>query len=131
MASSGSVLERRVRAFRPGSNGTRGIDVPLLVVNVMSFARGEAVAFRNPRLESLLDGLGMGLGFTGAITLLAAIRELIGAGTLFGAQVMPLSYQPMAIVTMTPGGFIVLGFLLAFINWLTRLHERKKKEAQA
>ena len=78
-----------------------------------------------------VNGLGMGLGFTGAITLLAAIRELIGAGTLFGAQVMPLSYQPMAIVTMTPGGFIVLGFLLAFINWLTRLHERKKKEAQA
>ena len=126
-----TMVEMLMKAFLPALNRTLGIYIPLIVVNCIIFARAEAFAFRNPPLESLLDGLGMGLGFTGAITLLAAIRELIGAGTLFGAQVMPLSYQPMAIVTMPPGGFIVLGFLLAFINWLTRLHERKKKEAQA
>ena len=127
-----TILQMLMAAYAPDSiNKALGIYIPLIVVNCIIFARAEAFAFRNPPLESLLDGLGMGLGFTGAITLLAAIRELIGAGTLFGAQVMPLSHQPMAIVTMTPGGFIVLGFLLAFINWLTRLHERKKKEAQA
>ena len=128
-----TMVEMLMKAFLPALNRTLGIYIPLIVVNCIIFARAESFAFRNPPLESLLDGLGMGLGFTGAITLLAAIRELIGAGTLFGAQVMPLSYQPMAIVTMTPGGFIVLGFLLAFINWLSRLHDRKKaeKEAQA
>ena len=128
-----TMVEMLMKAFLPALNQTLGIYIPLIVVNCIIFARAEAFAFRNPPLESLLDGLGMGLGFTGAITLLAAIRELIGAGTLFGAQIMPLSYQPMAIVTMTPGGFIVLGFLLAFINWLTHLHDRKKaeKEAQA
>lgn len=128
-----TMVDLLLQAYFQDIAESLGVFIPLIVVNCIIFARAEAFAFRNPPLESLLDGLGMGLGFTGAITLLAAIRELIGAGTLFGAQVMPLSYQPMAIVTMTPGGFIVLGFLLAFINWLTRLHDRKKaeKEAQA
>lgn len=128
-----TMVEMLMKAYLPALNQTLGIYIPLIVVNCIIFARAESFAFRNPPFPSLLDGLGMGLGFTFAITLLAAIRELIGAGTLFGAQIMPSGYQPMAIVTMTPGGFIVLGFLLAFINWLTRLHEKKKaeKEAQA
>ena len=128
-----TLVEMLMKAFLPALNQTLGIYIPLIVVNCIIFARAESFAFHNPPIPSLLDGLGMGLGFTGAITLLAALRELIGAGTLFGAQVLPASYQPMAIATMTPGGFILLGLLLALINGLTHMVERKKaeKEAQA
>ena len=128
-----TIVDMLMKAFLPALNQTLGIYIPLIVVNCIIFARAEAFAFRNPPLPSLLDGLGVGLGFTGAITLLAAIRELIGAGQLFGMQVMPETYQPMAIVTMTPGGFIVLGFLLAFVNWLTgRIQKaREEREVQA
>ena len=128
-----TIVDMLMKAFLPALNQTLGIYIPLIVVNCIIFARAESFAFHNPPLPSLLDGLGVGLGFTGAITLLAAIRELIGAGELFGIPVMPASYQPMAIITMTPGGFIVLGFLLAFVNWLTgRIRKaRAEREVQA
>ncbi len=126
-----TMVQLLMQAFLPALNKTLGLYIPLIVVNCIIFARAEAFAFKNPPLPSLIDGVSMGLGFTGAITLLAAIRELIGAGTLFGAQVMPASYQPMSIVTMTPGGFIVLGFLLAAMNLITHKIDKKRREKEA
>ena len=126
-----TMVQLIMQAFLPSLNKTLGLYIPLIVVNCIIFARAEAFAFRNPPLASLLDGLSMGLGFTGAITLLAAIRELIGAGTLFGAQIMPAAYQPMSIVTMTPGGYIILGFLLAAVNLITHRARKKRSEKEA
>jgi len=83
---------------------------------------------------SLADGLGMGLGFTGAITILSAIRELFGAGTIFGVKIMPEAYQPMGIMLNVPGGFVTLGLLLALVNVIKNLAAKKsaaKKEELA
>lgn len=103
-----------------------GVFIPLIVVNCIIFARAESFASKNPPLESACDGLGMGLGFTLAITLLSAIRELLGAGTLAGVQVMPAGYQPMAIITQAPGGFITLGLVMVVVNALFKVYERRK-----
>ena len=91
----------------------------------MGCARAESFAFKNTPVLSIADGLGMGLGFTFAITLLSCIRELIGNGTIFGATVMPASYQPMAIMLQVPGGFVTLGLLLIAVNGIRKLFEKK------
>jgi electron transport complex protein RnfE len=103
--------------------------IPLIVVNCIIFARAESFASKNPPVLSIADGLGMGLGFTFAITLLSVIRELLGNGTFFGLQVMPARYQPMGIMTQVPGGFITLGLLLILVNALS--NKSKKKGAAA
>ena len=106
-----------------------GIFVPLIVVNCIILGRAEAFAAKNTVPLAIADGLGMGLGFTFAITLLSVIRELLGNGTFFGLQVMPASYQPMGIMTQVPGGFITLGLLLILVNALS--NKSKKKGAAA
>ncbi|MEG0767497.1 MAG: electron transport complex subunit E [Clostridia bacterium] len=121
-----TVVQMLVKAFLPALDRSLGIFIPLIVVNCIIFARAEAFAFKNPPLASVVDGLGMGLGFTLAITFISCIRELLGTGALFGMQVMPASFAPMAIVTQPPGGFITLGLVLALVNWITR---SKKKPA--
>ena len=94
---------------------TLGVFIPLIVVNCIIFARAEAFAFKNPPLASAVDGLGMGLGFTLAITLLSCIRELLGSGTVFGARVMPGWFEPMAMAVQPAGGFILLGLTMAAV----------------
>ena len=111
-----------------------GIYIPLIVVNCIILGRAEAYASKNPPLLSLFDGLGMGLGFTFAITLLSCIREALGSGTIFGFQVMPANYQPMGIMLNVPGGFITLGILLIVVNCIKaytakRIAERKEELA--
>ncbi len=120
-----TIVQMLIKAYVPALDASLGIYIPLIVVNCIIFARAESFAFKNKPLPALMDGLGMGLGFTLAITLLSSIRELIGNGTLFGVQIMAESYQPMAIATQAPGGFIVLGFLLALVGVITRKAEKK------
>ena len=115
-----TIVDLLIQAFVPALNRSLGIFIPLIVVNCLIFARAEAFAFKNPPLASLVDGLGMGVGFTLAITILSAFREIFGAGTLLGARVMPAAYQPMSIITQPPGGFIMLGLLLAAADLITR-----------
>ena len=131
IASFVTIVELGMKAYLPDLSSSLGMYIPLIVVNCIIFARAEAFAFKNPPLLSVADGLGMGLGFTWAITLLSCIRELFGSGTVFGVQIMPESYQPMAIVTKVPGGFIILGLLLACVKAIMKLAEKKsaKKEA--
>jgi len=120
-----TIVQLAVEAFVPALHKSLGIFIPLIAVNCIIFARAEAFAFRNPPLRSVMDGLGMGLGFTLAITVLAAIREVLGNGTFLGEQVMPASFQPMVMVTSPPGGFIMLGLLLAAVNLITHAIEKR------
>lgn len=123
IASFVTIVEMLMKAFLPALSETLGVYIPLIVVNCIIFARAEAFAFKNGPVDSVADGLGMGLGFTIAITVLASIREVFGSGTLFGNQIMPASYEPMAILTQASGGFITLGILLIVVNGVRKLIE--------
>ncbi len=125
IASFVTIIEMLMKAYMPDMYTTLGMYIPLIVVNCIIFARAEAFAFKNPPVASIADGLGMGLGFTCAITILSCIRELLGSGTIFGAQIMPAAYQPMGIMLNVPGGFVTLGLLLALVNALKKLAAKK------
>ncbi|MDL2206868.1 electron transport complex subunit E [Eubacteriales bacterium OttesenSCG-928-N13] len=114
-----TIVDLSIKAFLPALSESLGIYIPLIVVNCIIFARAEAFAFKNPPLPALVDGLGMGIGFTLAITLLSIIRELLGNGTIFGVHILYEGYKPMMIITQAPGGFIMLGLLLAAVNALS------------
>ena len=125
IASFVTIIEMLMKAYMPDMYTTLGMYIPLIVVNCIIFARAEAFAFKNPPVASIADGLGMGLGFTCAITILSCIRELLGSGTIFGAQIMPAAYQPMGIMLNVPGGFVTLGLLLALVNAIKKLAAKK------
>ena len=132
IASFVTIIDQVMKAYLPSLSESLGMYIPLIVVNCIIFARAEAFAFKNPPLLSIADGLGMGLGFTWAITLLSCIRELFGTGTIFGIQIMPAAYQPMAIITKVPGGFICLGLLIAILNpQITKLKNNMKNKKAA
>jgi len=133
IASFVTMVEMLMKAYLPDLYNTLGMYISLIVVNCIIFARAEAFAFKNTPVLALADGIGMGLGFTGALTILASIRELLGAGTVFGFQVMPETYEPMAIMLQVPGGFITLGLLLIAVNAIKNMVARKAsaKEGQA
>ena len=113
-----TLVQLVVKAFVPALDAALGVFIPLIVVNCIIFGRAEAFAFKNKPIPAIVDGLGMGIGFTIAITLISAVRELFGAGTLLGVQVMPAGYLPMDLLVKPAGGFIVLGLLLALMNKL-------------
>ena len=126
IASFVTMIDLFLKAYLPDLSASLGMYIPLIVVNCIIFARAVSFAFKNPPVLSIADGLGMGLGFTFAITLLSCIREVIGNGTIFGATVMPASYQPMAIMLQVPGGFVTLGLLLVAVNALRKLATKKE-----
>ena len=121
-----TIVEMVMHAFLPELYETLGVFISLIVVNCIIFARAEAFAFKNPPLKSAVDGLGMGLGFTFAITIVASIRELIGSGTVFGRQLMPPGYEPMAFATSPAGGFVILGLTLMVVNYIFARKEAAK-----
>lgn len=132
IASFVTMLEMLMKAYLPELSESLGLYIPLIVVNCIILARAEAFAFKNPVVPSVMDGLGMGLGFTVAITLLSAIRELLGSGSVFGMQVMPEAFEPIGIITSPAGGFISLGILLIVVNALrdavTKAIQKRKEE---
>ncbi len=121
-----TIVDLVIKAYIPALSSSLCVFIPLIVVNCVIFARAEAFACKNPVLPSAMDDLGMGLGFTLSITLLSAVREVIGKGTVFGVQVMPEAYQPMGIVTSPAGGFIMLGLLLMVVNGLIKQFENRR-----
>ena len=134
IASFVTIVEMALKAYLPELSATLGLYIPLIVVNCIIFARAEAFAFKNGPILALGDGLGMGLGFTAAITVLASVREIFGAGTLFGNNIIGEGYQPMALLTAPAGGFLTLGVLLIIVNMVRKkLTERAaaRKEAEA
>ncbi|MGN0203232.1 MAG: electron transport complex subunit RsxE [Coprococcus sp.] len=116
VASLVTVVQLLIQAYIPFLYDALGIYIPLIVVNCIILGRAESYASKNDPLSSAFDGLGMGLGFTVALTCIAAVRELIGAGTVFGVQIMPGSYEPVAIFVLAPGAFFVLAALTALQN---------------
>lgn len=110
-----TVLQLVVNAWLPALNASLGIFIPLIVVNCVLLGRAEAFAGKNGVVPSLLDGLGCGVGFTFALVLLGASRELLGTGHLFGAEIFPEDYG-MLLFVLAPGAFIALGYLIAIVN---------------
>ena len=113
-----TVLQMLVKAFVPALDSALGIFLPLIVVNCINLGRAEMFASKNSIGLSALDGLGMGLGFTGTLVVMGSVREVLGAGTLFGVQVMPAAVDPMTVFITPPGGFFVFGCLMALVIWI-------------
>ncbi len=112
-----SVLQLLMQAYLPALNAMLGIFIPLIVVNCILLGRAESFASRHGVLDSCLDGIGIGLGFTFALTLLGAVRELLGTGRIFGAEIYPEVYGSLIFV-LAPGAFIALGLLIALFTKL-------------
>ncbi|MFY9175919.1 MAG: electron transport complex subunit E [Caldicoprobacterales bacterium] len=114
-----TVVDMIMEAYFPVLYKSLGLFIPLIVVNCIILGRAEAFASKNTPLASVADGIGMGIGFTLSLTLLGIIRELLGAGTIFGVKVMPQAFNPAVIMILPPGAFITLGLLLGLLNKLT------------
>lgn len=119
IASFVTVLQMVMEAYVPAINASLGIYIPLIVVNCIILGRAEAFACKNGPLESMFDGLGIGLGFSLALTLLGSVRELIGAGSIFGIVLLPETCNVLLFV-LPPGAFITLGYLVAIVNKLKK-----------
>lgn len=128
IASFVTVVELLLKAYIPSLYDSLGLYIPLIVVNCIILGRAEAYASKNGPLLSLFDGLGMGLGFSMALTIIGAIRELLGAGMIFGYSVMPDSYVPCAIFVLAPGAFFVLATLTAIQNKIKIEGTKKGKD---
>lgn len=111
-----TIVQLLIQAYLPDLYTSLGIFIPLIVVNCIILGRAEAYASKNNPLLSVFDGLGMGLGFTLALTVIGLVRELFGAGSAFGVPVMPEGFQPISILVMAPGAFFVLAILSALQN---------------
>ena len=125
VASFVTIGEFLMEGFNPALYSALGIYIPLIVVNCIILGRAEAYAGKHGPIPCLFDGIGMGLGFTVGLTLIGMFRELIGAGTLFGIQVMPSAYEPVNIFIMAPGAFLVLAMLVAVQNRIKRQKSEK------
>lgn len=118
IASFVTIVQLLLEAYLPSLNKALGVYIPLIVVNCIILGRAEAYAYSNPPIPSLFDGLGMGLGFSFALTCIGIVRELLGAGKVFGTAVMPAGFEPIRIFTQAPGAFFVLACLVALQNFV-------------
>ena len=140
-----SVVQMLVKAYVPDLDKALGVYLPLIVVNCIILGRAEMFASKNGVVDSALDGLGMGIGFTITLVVMGSIREILGAGTWmsglgslipalgadFAIQVIPESIDPFTIMTSAPGGFFVFGILMAGATWLTSRPKKSEKPAEA
>jgi electron transport complex protein RnfE len=123
IASFVTVVQLCMEAYFYDLHKALGIFIPLIVVNCLILGRAEAYASRNPLLPSVVDGIGMGLGFTLALFALGAVREIFGVGTLLGYTVFGAGYQPLILMILPPGAFIAMGLLLAGMNRIESLRK--------
>jgi electron transport complex protein RnfE len=118
VASLVTIVQLALAAYLPVVNELLGIYIPLIVVNCIILGRAEAYAAKNSIGLSFFDGVGMGLGFTGALTILGSFRELVGAGTIFGVKITPASFEPVTIFILAPGALLTMAILTAIQNKL-------------
>jgi len=123
IASLVTVTEMLMNALVPDIYAALGIFIPLIVVNCIILGRAEAFASKNGLWTSFQDAVGMGLGYTLALSFVGSVREILGAGTLLGFPVLSASYQPILLMLMPPGAFITMGFLFAGVNYLKQRKE--------
>lgn len=128
IASFVTIIQMLMQAYVPALYAALGVFIPLIVVNCIILGRAEMFANKNSIVDSALDGVGMGLGFTLALTAMGCIRELIGNGTIFGIAITAGHIDPMAIFMLAPGGFFTFGVLIALVNKLTNGKPSKNKE---
>lgn len=129
IASFVTIIDLSMHAFAPALHQALGIFVPLIVVNCIILGRAEAFASKNSTWLSIVDAIGMGLGFTFTLMLLGGIREIAGAGQLFGRPVLPDGAQPPLVMILPPGAFLTLGVLMACMNLINRRLEVRKAAA--
>ncbi len=129
VASLVTVVQLLMQAYLPALSKSLGVYIPLIVVNCIILGRAESYASKNGPVESVFDGIGMGLGFTMGLTIIGLIREILGAGTFFGLAFLSSikGYTPATIFIMAPGAFLVLGFLVAGMNIVRKKMEAKGK----
>ena len=125
-----SMIDLLIQGFLPSLSASLGVFIPLIVVNCIVLGRAEAFANKNSVVDSILDGLGMGIGFTIALTLIGGIREILGSGSFLGYQFIPSEYN-MLIFVLAPGAFIVFGFVMAAVRYFVNKSEEKKKHKAA
>ncbi len=128
IASFVTVAELLLKAYIPFLYDALGLYIPLIVVNCIILGRAESYASKHGPLLSLFDGIGMGLGFTGALTIIGMVRELIGTGAFFGMRVLPENYVPCTIMILAPGAFFVLSVLTAIQNKIRIAGEKKGRD---
>ncbi len=116
IASFVTIVDMVMAAYLPALHKSLGLFIPLIVVNCIILGRAEAFASKNNVFMSMADAIGMGLGFTLSLSVVATFREILGAGTWLGVRVAPHSYDPMLVAILAPGAFITLGFLMALMN---------------
>ena len=125
-----SMIDLLIQGFLPSLSASLGVFIPLIVVNCIVLGRAEAFANKNTVFDSLLDGLGLGIGFTIALTLIGAIREILGSGSIMGFQFIPAEYH-ILIFVLAPGAFLVFGFVMAAVRFIVNKNEEKKKQKAA
>lgn len=120
IAAFTTIIDLLMHAYTYELYQALGVFIPLIVVNCIILARAEAFAFNNGIMDSIIDGLGMGIGYTVAMVLLSSVREVLGNGTILGLRILPEAYEPMMIMVQPPGSFIALGLLIGLVNYLSR-----------
>ena len=128
IASFVTIVQLLLEGYLPDLNEALGVYIPLIVVNCIILGRAEAYAYTHGPVSSLFDGIGMGLGFTVALTCIGMVRELLGGGKLFGFTVMPDSFTPILIFVLAPGAFFVLAMLSAIQNFVKIQGEKRGKD---
>lgn len=118
IASFVTIVEMVMSAYFPALSESLGIFIPLIVVNCIILGRAEGFASKNSILPSILDGIGMGIGFTLALIAIAFLRELLGSGAILGANIFGADYKPVLLMILPPGAFLVIGIYLGALNWL-------------
>ena len=120
-----TIVEMVTQAYTPALYKALGVFIPLIVGHCIVLGRAEAFAYKNGILPSLIDGLGMGIGFTLALFVMGSIREILGNGSLFGTALFGEHFSPMLIMIMPPGAFLTLAYLLGLANHINRVRARK------
>jgi Na+-translocating ferredoxin:NAD+ oxidoreductase subunit E len=126
IASFVTILQFLLQAYLPSLNKALGIFIPLIVVNCIIIGRIESFASKKPVLESVLDGLGISLGYGFAIVFIAIVREILGNGTILGYALFGTSFEPALMFILPPGAFLVIGVEIGIINHLSKKHSRKE-----
>lgn len=115
-----TLIDMFMHAYAISLYKSLGLFIPLIVVNCLILGRAESFASKNKPLKSIVDGLGMGIGFTLALTILGIVREILGAGSLFGFQLFSETFKPALIMILPPGAFLALGVLVGLLNWFKK-----------